>query len=110
MKRKFQLLAFFCGSLLGANTVQSQTGSINIVSTAVPFLRISPDARAGGMGDMSIAATPDANAAFWNLAKIPFAKNRDAVAVNYTPWLKEKIIRSIKNATPPIHHFQGIFY
>ena len=56
MKRKFLLQAFFCGCLLGANTVQSQTGSINIVSTAVPFLRISPDARAGGMaaGDQGL--------------------------------------------------------
>ena len=104
MKRKFQLLAFFCGSLLGANTVQSQTGSINIVSTAVPFLRISPDARAGGMGDMSIAATPDANAAFWNLAKIPFAKNRDAVAVNYTPWLKDLGLSDVYLASLAAYH------
>jgi hypothetical protein len=104
MKRKFQLLAFFCGSLLGANTVQSQTGSINIVSTAVPFLRISPDARAGGMGDMSIATTPDANAAFWNLAKIPFAKNRDAVAVNYTPWLKDLGLSDVYLASLAAYH------
>jgi hypothetical protein len=75
--------------LLAGSRLAAQTGSINIVSTAVPFLRISPDARAGGMGDMSIATTPDANAAFWNLAKLPFAKNKTAVAVNYTPWLKD---------------------
>jgi hypothetical protein len=89
---------------LVANTVQSQTGSINIVSTAVPFLRISPDARAGGMGDMSIAATPDANAAFWNLAKIPFAKNRDAVAVNYTPWLKDLGLSDVYLASLAAYH------
>ncbi|MCX6262957.1 MAG: type IX secretion system outer membrane channel protein PorV [Bacteroidetes bacterium] len=104
MKRKFQLLAFFCGSLFGANSVQSQTGSINIVSTAVPFLRISPDARAGGMGDMSIATTPDANAAFWNLAKIPFAKNKDAVAVNYTPWLKDLGLSDVYLASLAAYH------
>jgi hypothetical protein len=57
-----------------AGAVQAQTDSINIVSTAVPFLRISPDARAGGMGDLAIATSPDANAPFWNLAKVPFAK------------------------------------
>ena len=84
--------------------MQSQTGSINIVSTAVPFLRISPDARAGGMGDMSIAATPDANAAFWNLAKIPFAKNRDAVAVNYTPWLKDLGLSDVYLASLAAYH------
>ena len=43
-----------------AVSVQAQTDSINIVSTAVPFLRISPDARAGGMGDLAIATSPDA--------------------------------------------------
>lgn len=89
MKKKYSIQLFVCVALFAANSVQSQTGSINIVSTAVPFLRISPDARAGGMGDMSIAASPDANAAFWNLAKIPFAKSRNAVSVNYTPWLKD---------------------
>ena len=89
MKKKFPIILFACAALFAANRAQAQAGSINIVSTAVPFLRISPDARAGGMGDMSIAATPDANAAFWNLAKIPFAKSNNAVSVNYTPWLKD---------------------
>ncbi|MFN9998895.1 MAG: hypothetical protein ACK52X_04655, partial [bacterium] len=80
----FQLTVLLSAILLAAQTLTAQTSSINIVSTAVPFLRISPDARAGGMGDMSIATTPDANATFGNLAKIPFAKNQTAVAVNYT--------------------------
>ncbi len=66
-----------------------QADSINIVSTAVPFLRISPDARAGGMGDLSIAISPDANSPFYNLAKVPFAKKKSAIALNYTPWLKD---------------------
>lgn len=72
-----------------AASVKAQTDSINIVSTAVPFLRISPDPRAGGMGDLAIATTPDANAPFWNLAKVPFAKKRSGLALNYTPWLKD---------------------
>ena len=69
-------------------TIHAQD-SLNIVSTAVPFLRISPDARAGGMGDAAIATMPDANAAFWNLAKIPFTKKNASIALNYTPWLKD---------------------
>ena len=64
------------------------TNPINVVTTAVPFLRISPDARSGGMGDAGIATTPDANSAFWNRAKIPFAVSKAAVSVSYTPWLK----------------------
>jgi hypothetical protein len=57
-------------------TSYGQTDSINVVTTAVPFLRISPDARAGGMGDVALATSPDANAQFYNLAKYPFAKSK----------------------------------
>lgn len=67
---------------------QTQAQKINVVTTAVPFLRISPDARSGGMGDVGIATTPDANSSFWNQAKIPFAQSNAAIAVSYTPWLK----------------------
>jgi hypothetical protein len=67
---------------------QSSTNPINVVTTAVPFLRISPDARSGGMGDVGIATIPDANSIFWNQAKIPFALSKSAIAVTYTPWLK----------------------
>lgn len=67
----------------------SQTAPVNIVTTAVPFLRISPDARAGGMGDVGIATSPDANAGFWNLAKTPFASSSTSIAATYTPWLKD---------------------
>ncbi len=66
-----------------------QANSINVVSTAVPFLRISPDARSGGMGDVGIATSADASSAFWNLAKTPFNTNKGGIAVTYTPWLKD---------------------
>ena len=69
--------------------VNAQTDPINIVTTAVPFLRISPDARTGGMGDVGIATSPDANSGFSNLAKIPFATSNTQAAVTYTPWLKD---------------------
>lgn len=67
---------------------QTSTQSINVVTTSVPFLRISPDARAGAMGELGIATSPDANSAFWNLAKTPFNTQKAGVSVNYTPWLK----------------------
>lgn len=69
--------------------VATNAQQINIVTTSVPFLRISPDARAGGMGDVGIATSPDANSGFWNLAKTPFATSRGQVSATYTPWLRD---------------------
>lgn len=89
--RKLCALAFVSlglGALL-PTAIIAQADSINIVSTAVPFLRISPDARAGGMGDAAIATNPDGNSPFWNLAKTAFAEKRSAIALNYTPWLRD---------------------
>ena len=60
----------------------------NVVTTAVPFLRISPDARAGGMGEVAMATLPDVNSVFWNLAKTPFNTSKGAIAMSYIPWLK----------------------
>jgi hypothetical protein len=78
---------------------QSSFRKINVVTTAVPFLRISPDARAGGMGDLGIATSADANSSFWNLAKTPFATNKIGVALTYTPWLKELGLNDVYMAT-----------
>lgn len=76
----------------GSRTVQAQTAQpINVVTTAVPFLRISPDARAGGMGDLSIATSPDASSSYFNLGKVPFNESPHGINVTYTPWLKRLV-------------------
>jgi hypothetical protein len=41
------------------------------------------------MGDVGIATTPDANAVFWNRAKLPFANYSGGISATYTPWLKD---------------------
>lgn len=66
-------------------------GSVRTITTAVPFLRISPDARSGAMGDVGVAISPDANAQFWNVAKMPFASKKYGVSMTYTPWLKDLV-------------------
>ena len=58
---------FFCGLVPAAKSQSARP--INVVTTAVPFLRISPDARAGGMGDIGVATSPDAASGFWNMGK-----------------------------------------
>lgn len=79
---------------LNATTALAQSnlnGTTNTVTTAVPFLRISPDARSGAMGDVGIAVTPDANAQYWNLSKLPFATKKYGISMTYTPWLKDLV-------------------
>jgi len=73
-----------------ANAQYSYNGQTTITS-AVPFLRISPDARAGAMGDAGIAVSPDANAQYWNVAKLPFCDKNYGVSMTYTPWLKDLV-------------------
>jgi len=82
-------LCMLLSLLISKLAFAQSTEPINIVTTAVPFLRISPDARAGGMGDVGIATSPDANSGFWNLAKTPFATSPGAIGATYTPWLKD---------------------
>lgn len=82
---KLTAFTMLVGATISVNA--QSTNPINVVTTAVPFLRISPDARSGGMGDVGIATIPDANSIFWNLAKVPFAKSNGAIALTYTPWL-----------------------
>src|SRR4051812_7673041 len=89
MKRKFLKLTVGMFLSLGVISANAQVQPINVVTTAVPFLRISPDARAGGMGDLGVATSPDANAPFWNLAKVPFAQKNFSIGLTYTPWLKD---------------------
>ena len=71
----------------GTNNI---TGSdcVNSVFTSIPFLRINPDGRAGGMGDVGIAISPDASSIYHNNSKLAFAEDKSGLAITYTPWLK----------------------
>jgi len=94
MKRLTFRLAAFLMFMGGIQSLQAQiTGTTptgaQFVTTAVPFLRISPDARAGGMGDLGVATSADANSALYNNAKTPFAKHDVGIGLTYTPWLKD---------------------
>ena len=77
-----------CG--LTAN-VFAQTDPINVVTTAVPFLRISPDARSGGMGEMGVATSPDSYSGIWNIAKVAFNQSNARISATYTPWMKDLV-------------------
>jgi hypothetical protein len=59
----------------------------NTLLTAVPFLRITPDARSGAMGDVGIALDPNSNALHFNASSLVFAKEQSGFSFTYTPWL-----------------------
>ncbi len=68
--------------------VDTFLSNINTITTAVPFLLITPDSRAGGMGETGVATTPDVNSIHWNGAKLAFAQKKTGFGISYTPWLR----------------------
>jgi hypothetical protein len=64
---------------------------LNAIQSAVPFLTIAPDSRAGSMGDIGAATSPDVNSMHWNMAKFAFIKEEAGVGISYTPWLRNLV-------------------
>ncbi len=95
MSKRFAIIGFtiITGIISSRASAQKNlNGTDNsFVTTAVPFLRISPDARSGAMGDAGIALSPDANAQYWNVAKLPFSDKNYGFSATYTPWLKDLV-------------------
>ena len=86
---KLKSLIFILAILVVHAEIKAQTNSLKLQSTAVPFMMISPDARSGGMGNLSLGMTPEANDLFGNTAKLSFLKESKGFLINYTPWLKD---------------------
>ncbi|MBD1365787.1 type IX secretion system outer membrane channel protein PorV [Mucilaginibacter sp. ZT4R22] len=74
-----------------ASAQTSTNGSVNAISTAVPFLNITPDSRSGAMGDAGVALSPDVNANYWNPAKLAFLENNNDISLSYSPWLRHLV-------------------
>src|ERR1700743_3369546 len=96
MAKKIALIGLTLLAGMITSKIHAQGNNVNgtsstFITTAVPFLRISPDARAGAMGDAAIAVSPDPNAQYWNVAKIPFTDQNYGVSATLTPWLKDLV-------------------
>lgn len=87
-KRTFLPWGLLAWLLVVANAATAQH-TVNTMSPAVPFLRINPDARGGGMGELGIATMPDASSGLYNAAKLPFTGARGGATINYAPWLRD---------------------
>jgi hypothetical protein len=70
---------------------QATTSGANTITTAVPFLTITPDSRAGGMGDAGVGLTPDVSSQHWNPAKHVFMESDMGVGLSYSPWLRNLV-------------------
>jgi len=88
-------LAIACSIKLHAQVVQPGTqtngSQSNNIITAVPFLLITPDARAGSMGEAGVAVQPDVNTLSINPSKLAFIDKPYGFAVSYSPWLKSLV-------------------
>ncbi|HRJ81229.1 MAG TPA: type IX secretion system outer membrane channel protein PorV [Cyclobacteriaceae bacterium] len=84
-------LAIFAAIVLSnisfGQSITGRDSTNRVITTAVPFLTISPDARSAALGDAGAATTPDANSAFWNPAKLVFVDQAYGGSISYTPWL-----------------------
>lgn len=76
--------------VLGQSTqIQGQEQGGRPIITAVPFVSIAPDARSAGMGDAGVAISADANANYWNPAKLAFLEEEFGASLSFTPWLQK---------------------
>jgi hypothetical protein len=72
--------------LVGLVVSLFQTAYTQVVTTAVPFLLITPDSRSGAMGEAGVAIADDIWATYWNPAGYAFQKG-SAVALTHADWL-----------------------
>lgn len=85
------------GTSSGTSATTDLSKQYNPVQTGTISLAVTPDARAGSMGDVGVATEPDETSQYWNPAKYAFAYSRGGISVNYTPWLR-KIVGDINLA------------
>jgi hypothetical protein len=87
------------GLMAGAAFSQSVTNQddkaqqiqLNTITTAMPFMIITPDSRSGAMGDVGAALSPDANSIHWNTSKLVFSKEKAEFSASYSPWLRQLV-------------------
>ena len=86
------ILVLMSHHTLFAQTQSGVTKSVsiskyNVIVTPVAFLNISPDAEAGGMGDLGVATKPNNYSQYWNPAKLSFSQYDFGVSYSHVPWL-----------------------
>lgn len=94
-----KIKAFLIGTVLvllgiqsyGQNQILGQSLNPNVITTAVPFVSIAPDARGGSMGDCGVATDADVYSMHYNPAKYSFLENNLSFGLGYSPWLRNLV-------------------
>ncbi len=94
IKKSILLFSFFT---LGTYSLIAQPSSgatdndlqLNTITTAMPFLAITPDSRVGGMGDAGTALSANSTSTYWNTSMLIFAEKKSEIGISYTPWLRQ---------------------
>ncbi|MCF6366033.1 MAG: type IX secretion system outer membrane channel protein PorV [Bacteroidales bacterium] len=85
------IIILFTGNVFAQQSSTIIGQELNAITTGVPFLTISPDARSGAMGDAGVASSPDANSIHWNPAKYAFIEQDISLNLSYIPWLRNLV-------------------
>ncbi|MDB9881563.1 type IX secretion system outer membrane channel protein PorV [Bacteroidia bacterium] len=95
MKQKLILalaiLTTFGTNAQTVNTNKDLLGQRNVITTAAPFLLISPDSRGASMGDFGVATSADANSIHWNASKLAFIEDDAGISLSAAPWLRQLV-------------------
>jgi long-subunit fatty acid transport protein len=97
--KNFTTLSIACCLLLtskvyaqtGLQSKESLLGQRNVITTAAPFLLISPDSRSAAMGDLGAATSADANSIHWNASKLAFIEGDGGISISAAPWLRQLV-------------------
>lgn len=94
---------------LAASPLRAQ---VRNASEAVPFLKITPDARSAGMGETGTAFADGAFSFYHNAAAGLFSEAKGELAYSYTPWMREQLSGSALHTVSgywKISDKQGVF-
>lgn len=89
--RKLVFSSILCFLISGFSNAQEartpEDVQLNTITSAVPFLQITPDSRSGALGDAGTALSPSSSSFFWNTSMLAHTKEDAELAVSYSPWL-----------------------
>lgn len=89
---KFLVMAFLSTittNILAQSGATDDNLQLNTITTAMPFLAITPDSRVGGMGDAGTALSANSSSIYWNTSMLIFAEKKGEIGLSYTPWLRQ---------------------